>query len=286
MKTNTKLCAILAVCASVLALCASCSTDSTAQAAKSSHARSNASADAISKATEPDDNGDDSAIPSGARKLLEVYPDCIKGYEDGKLVMASGKRIAYDDGRKKDFVTMLDESDPEDMFSMTYDREAKEPAYLNDAGRSRCEALFKEMYGHTAAEAQSRLRTVNWFGQKLRFSKVNGAAAQLEKVAAEIARHADLRRYMEQSSTFYWRAVRGAKRQSAHSYGIAIDVCTKYADYWLWKNGANTPETARIVYANRIPQELVEIFEKYGFIWGGRWYHYDTMHFEYRPEFL
>ncbi|MDP3291618.1 MAG: M15 family metallopeptidase, partial [Sulfuricurvum sp.] len=24
----------------------------------------------------------------------------------------------------------------------------------------------------------------------------------------------------------------------------------------------------------------------HGFIWGGRWYHYDTMHFEYRPELL
>jgi len=22
------------------------------------------------------------------------------------------------------------------------------------------------------------------------------------------------------------------------------------------------------------------------FIWGGRWYHFDTMHFEYRPELL
>ena len=26
--------------------------------------------------------------------------------------------------------------------------------------------------------------------------------------------------------------------------------------------------------------------EAEGFIWGGRWYHYDTMHFEYRPELL
>jgi type I restriction enzyme R subunit len=24
----------------------------------------------------------------------------------------------------------------------------------------------------------------------------------------------------------------------------------------------------------------VQIFEKRGFIWGGKWYHYDTMHFE------
>ena len=31
---------------------------------------------------------------------------------------------------------------------------------------------------------------------------------------------------------------------------------------------------------------LDEIREKYGFIWGGRWYHFDTMHFEYRPEIL
>src|SRR5690242_16362928 len=27
-------------------------------------------------------------------------------------------------------------------------------------------------------------------------------------------------------------------------------------------------------------------FEQHGFIWGGRWAHYDTMHFEYRPELL
>jgi hypothetical protein len=31
-------------------------------------------------------------------------------------------------------------------------------------------------------------------------------------------------------------------------------------------------------------RERVEIFERHGFIWGGKWYHYDTMHFEYRPE--
>jgi hypothetical protein len=35
-----------------------------------------------------------------------------------------------------------------------------------------------------------------------------------------------------------------------------------------------------------MPQEVVAIFEKRGFIWGGKWYHFDTMHFEYRPELL
>jgi hypothetical protein len=46
-------------------------------------------------------------------------------------------------------------------------------------------------------------------------------------------------------------------------------------------------DSARLVpYRNRIPHRIVEIFERHGFIWGGKWYHYDTMHFEYRPELL
>ncbi len=48
--------------------------------------------------------------------------------------------------------------------------------------------------------------------------------------------------------------------------------------------GAESRQEPR--YRNRMPLEIVEIFERHGFIWGGRWYHYDTMHFEYRPELL
>ena len=39
-------------------------------------------------------------------------------------------------------------------------------------------------------------------------------------------------------------------------------------------------------YRNRIPLEIVAVFEKHGFIWGGRWYHFDTMHFEYIASML
>ena len=66
---------------------------------------------------------------------------------------------------------------------------------------------------------------------------------------------------------------------------MTIDIGVAKSDYWLWKNPGKG-ETARITYANRIPNEIVLIFEKHGFIWGGRWYHYDTMHFEFRPEIL
>lgn len=225
------------------------------------------------------------SIPSGAGILLECYPECIKGYEEGYLVMSDGSRILYDDGKEKGFVEMLDDSDPEDMFRTHYRSRSLPPGYCEDAGRSRCEALFKSMYGSDAESVRRNLEMVEWFGTKVPFTKVNGASGALRKVAEELSREPELRQYLKSSGTFYWRKVRGANRQSAHSYGIAIDVGVEHSDYWLWKNpGAG--EESEVEYANRMPRKLVDIFERHGFIWGGAWYHYDTMHFEYRPEIL
>jgi hypothetical protein len=65
--------------------------------------------------------------------------------------------------------------------------------------------------------------------------------------------------------------------------GIAIDIAVKHAHYWQWeKSNAQGHD----IWRNSIPNTIVAIFEKYGFIWGGKWYHYDTMHFEYRPELI
>ena len=107
----------------------------------------------------------------------------------------------------------------------------------------------------------------------------------MKKVAEELSKQPQLKKYLTNATTFYWRKVRGSNRQSAHSYGIAIDINVTYSNYWLWANPKSS-ETDKVKYQNRIPLEIVRMFEKYGFIWGGRWYHYDTMHFEYRPEIL
>jgi hypothetical protein len=68
----------------------------------------------------------------------------------------------------------------------------------------------------------------------------------------------------------------------AHGHGIAIDINIAWSNYWRYRRTA----TGGYSYENRIPWEIVEVFEKHGFIWGCKWYHYDTMHFEYRPELL
>ena len=224
-------------------------------------------------------------IPLGAKSLIAAYPDFLVDYKDGYLLLSDNSKILYDDEQNKSFEEKMDNADPEDMFSFKYDIKAAKPEYLQDAGRSRCERLFKFMYGSNEAEVRRNLIKVDWFGGSVIFTKINGAADSLRSIAREIKTHPELKPYLQSSGTFYWRKVRGANRLSAHSYGIAIDIGVSFSDYWLWKNKGKK-ETDSLQYANRMPQALINIFEKHGFIWGGRWYHYDTMHFEYRPEIL
>ena len=264
-----------------LALTGACSHTDRAQQ-QVQHGDNNAPGDTI--IVQPDSCVTKDGIPAGAQKLIKAYPEMAISYEDNHIIV-NGERIPYDDGKKKSFVELLDNSDVEDMFAMAYDITVPQPAYLSDAGRSRCEALFKAMYGHSEAEVARHLVTVDWFGQKLKFTSINGAHRQLKKVEQELQGNTALRSYFAQSSTFYWRKVRGAKRQSAHSYGMTIDINAASSDYWQWAN-PRKGELDKISYKNRIPMEIVKAFEKHGFIWGGRWYHFDTMHFEYRPELL
>ncbi len=225
-------------------------------------------------------------IPIGAQALMDNYPALVKGYQDNHLLLTNGKSLLYDDKREKSFIERMDEADVEDMFSQPYDTSVWLPARNYDPGRIRNEELMKEMYGHNEQEVRKHLVRVKWFKQQLLFSSLNGAADSLAAVAKELAElPASFQKYFDNSSTFYWRTVRGSKRLSAHGFGIAIDICTKFSDYWRWKNPGKG-EDASIAYANRIPKEIIQIFEKHGFISGARWYHFDTMHFEFRPDLL
>jgi hypothetical protein len=57
--------------------------------------------------------------------------------------------------------------------------------------------------------------------------------------------------------------------------------------YWQW-TAAKGIDWRTVPPENRQspPSAVIRIFEEQGFIWGGRWPWYDTMHFEYHPELL
>lgn len=219
-----------------------------------------------------------------ANELIEAYPEQNLRYEEKQICFPDGTKIPFDDGRYKTFVGRLEQADLEDIFAFPYDTVGT-PRYLSDAGRSRNVQFLMAMYGRSSSEVQQNLVEVEWFGQTLRMTKINGVADQLQKVAEELLLYPEFRPFLVDASSFYWRNVRGAKHLSAHSFGIAIDINVEHSNYWRFIY-PEASETTHIGYENHIPLDIVRIFERYGFIWGGRWYHFDTMHFEYRPEIL
>lgn len=222
-------------------------------------------------------------------RLKDAYPDAIKSYDRTTLILNSGATIPVSDGRiDKSFDELLDNPDIDDMFAFDYPAGVKPvaPELDVDPGRIRVEELFRAIYGDCRkGEITSKLRKVSWLGGSVLFTTRNGADRALEAVARDLAKlPKPMLKYLTPSAgTYNCRSIAGTDRMSMHAYGASIDISTKYSNYWRWqKSGKN----GKIAWANQIPQEIIDIFERHGFIWGGRWYHYDTMHFEYRPELL
>jgi hypothetical protein len=219
--------------------------------------------------------------------LVRAYPETLNmGSEKGVGFIRHAQILAVDDGVKRNHFQMLEEGDIEDSLQQIYPAGGCEtrPEVNFDPGRIRSEKLMTLMYGGSKKEVARNLVSVKWFGETLQVTSVNGVNKALEAVYSQLAFRNDLKKYLTPSAgVFNFRKVAGQKNLSVHSFGAAIDLNTKFADYWVWSSGkpGNVP-----VYKNKFPMEIVDIFEKHGFIWGGRWYHYDTMHFEYRPELL
>ena len=225
--------------------------------------------------------------------LIAAYPDFLERTDGNALVWKDGTRIVIDDGLgTKTHEALLATADIKDMFFVPYTPgAANQPPALNaDPGRARNLAFFNKMYGDCLTGGVARnLVDVVWlpkkWGKTLEVTRVNGVDKKLAAVSRELDElPAPFDAFLFPSAgTYVCRAIAGTDRVSAHGHGIAIDIATTRSDYWRWAKGKrDTP----IAYRNRIPMEIVEIFEKHGFIWGGKWYHYDTMHFEYRPEII
>jgi hypothetical protein len=144
------------------------------------------------------------------------------------------------------------------------------------------------MYGDCRkGEVKPRLTRIPWLqnrgGGSVEVTTVNGVDRKLAAVARDLERlPAEMTKYLVPTAgTYNCRTIAGTKRLSVHAFGAAIDLSTRFGDYWQWAG-----KSAKPVYRNRFPIEIVEIFERHGFIWGGTWYHYDTFHFEYRPELI
>ncbi len=233
----------------------------------------------------------DSSSPAAVgERLVRAYPNFLTGVDGANLVWADGTRMPLSDGnREKSFDERLAHPDLVDMFAQVYrlGRPGANPPPNEDPGRFRNEAFFTKMYGDCSkGEVTPRMRRVRWMpdrgGGTVMVTTVNGVADRLEAVIRDLQRlPASMTGFLVPSSgTYLCRAIAGTDQRSMHAYAAAIDLNASRADYWRWPQVPSGP----IPYRNHVPFEIAELFEQHGFIWGGKWYHFDTMHFEYRPE--
>jgi hypothetical protein len=194
------------------------------------------------------------------------------------LVLPDGTALPWDDGKAKTLDEKLDAPDLEDVFSIPYPRGpiAAITDQAHDPGRIRVTALLEATYGSSREAVRKQLVPVKLRGQTLLVHA--RAKAAFERVAARLEKlDPSLAPYFEgMGGTFNWRPIAGTDRPSAHSFGISLDLNPARSHYWR-----NDPKSG---WKNTIPAVIVDAFESEGFVWGGRWFHYDTMHFEWRPE--
>lgn len=154
--------------------------------------------------------------------------------------------------------------------------------------------FFSEIYGEVSENAvQKKLRAIAFLGSTVYVHE--RIVPSLLAVNAEISALKKAKQYKSFFSNylttygFNWRTIEYGDTLSLHALGIAVDVMAKrYGKlnaFWYWESKVNdewfllTPEQRWMP-----PLDVINAFDRQGFVWGGYWALWDTMHFEYRPE--
>ncbi|TVR67264.1 MAG: M15 family peptidase [Spirochaetaceae bacterium] len=152
------------------------------------------------------------------------------------------------------------------------------------------------LYGfRTAGEARRTMVVVSFLGHTVRVhpmirESLDRVQGEIEEAAAGNEEVRSFLRELLRVEAFYWRPIAGTRTVSYHGYGVAVDLIPRSyyrrSAYWRWSEEAGIEDWWNIPLERRwtIPQPIVEIFERHGFVWGGRWLFFDAIHFEYRPE--
>ncbi len=247
--------------------------------------------------------------------ILQAYPDRVKSLElrngdwslliggepfywAGGRLLPEGELVKIDDYSPYRFkpnpgalppVRDLDSDEIKKLSSIIEQRESHQDY--------RFSGFLTALWGmENFLSAENTVIRIKFLGRKIRIHPLINDA--LKRVEEEILKKAESDKDTEQwlsdlsdSGAYVWRDIAGSGNRSLHSYGIAIDLIPEDYQgkqaYWRWASDYYD-DWWTIPYEDRyqVPEAVVNAFEDNGFVWGGKWFLFDQIHFEYRPELI
>jgi len=234
------------------------------------------------------------------RTFVEAYGLLIDSvvYRDADVVFVFGPHnIHFEGGRMLD-EARVDQRENCDPIFYRYSLERLREPVPGPAGLpTYCTDLLESLWGRTEAQIREHGRSTTFLDHRMFLNEL--VVGPLAVVESEILRAAgsddSVAAWIEQldiTYSFSSREIAGSAARSQHSWGLAVDLVPRSYEglhvYWRWSRVFDRDGWYRIPVEERWspPQPVIEIFERHGFIWGGKWLHFNMIHFEYRPEIL
>ncbi|NRB04077.1 MAG: M15 family metallopeptidase [Rhodobacteraceae bacterium] len=219
--------------------------------------------------------------------LLQAYPSLRVDAQNGLLVTNDEASVEIGVSSSGVGIAVLKAPSVRDQFRYIYPLDfdlTKRLRAWEDPGRVRNARFMEVLYFSDAQTAKASLQSVAApsGGAVFHVTTKHGVNCQLASALEQIG-PGFTKLFQQIGGSFNWRTISGTTRLSVHSFGAAVDLNSTLGGYWKW---AGRPAGQAGKFDNKIPEAVVRAFERYGFIWGGKWHHFDGMHFEYRPELI
>ncbi len=231
--------------------------------------------------------------------IFRAYGDLIDNIErqgEDIVFIIRGRPIYYKNGKMLSEEHLSHYPDYNSFFYYYRKGSLKGPPDPVPFPYNRSNDFLNALLGDTEKEIRDSSTWIGFLGHQVFVHRL--CIEPLKKIDMKINEYTEaskeVQEFISSISVIYSmkrRKVAGTDNLSYHSYGLALDLIPKsYTNkqvYWKWSSVFN-PDWGNIPLSRRWlpPAEIIDAFEENGFVWGGKWYHFDNVHFEYRPEIL
>lgn len=230
-------------------------------------------------------------------QAYEALIDSIEHLDDDVVFVMGDARIHFQDGRLID-EERLDEAERCDPIFYSYPlKPLRTPRPLTDDRPKYCTHVAEALWGRTESDIRQHGSSTRFLGRRMflndfvvePLADVEAELLERAESDAELAAWIDA---IDITYTFIDRGIAGSATRSQHAWGLAVDLVPNTYEgkqvYWRWSRAWNRSGWADTPLTERWspPAAVIATFEQHGFIWGGKWSHFDNIHFEYRPEIV